>query len=327
MTQVLITIDTEMSALFHQRGVSVDDNLASSVFGRCSSGEYGINWQMSVLEANGLKGIFFVDPLPALVYGQGLLAKIVAPIVERGHEVQLHIHTEWLQWAPHSPVWPKQGRNLANFELSDQVLLLSLAADLLQGGGAPRPIALRAGNFGANDDSLRAAVEVGLAYDSSFNAGYAGAECSISLGTTQIDSAWMEGLLELPVAGVEDRPGHFRAAQVCALSNWEMTDALLDAARQQQRFFVVVTHSFEMLSRDRKRPNKTVIRRFERLCRTVGETPNLNGVGFREIHEPGPTAEPTAHVTRLKPHRIRTAMRIVEQAIGTWRYERRLLPV
>jgi hypothetical protein len=148
MTAVLITVDTELSALLHQRGASPDQNYASSIAGEAGGGEYGIGWQMDCLERHGLTGVYFVDPLPALVYGPEVIAKIVAPIVARGHEVQLHVHSEWLEWAEASPVGERLGQNIGDFPFEDQVILIDAARDLLVGAGAPPTTAFRAGNFG-----------------------------------------------------------------------------------------------------------------------------------------------------------------------------------
>ena len=137
MTQILITVDTGLSALFHQRGVPLAANFASSINGECEGGSFGIGWQMDRMEARGLKGVFFVDPLPSLAYGVARLADVVEPIISRGHEVQPHIHTEWLAWANESPVGGRQGQNLANFCLEDQRVLLGIAIDLLTRAGAP----------------------------------------------------------------------------------------------------------------------------------------------------------------------------------------------
>lgn len=105
-TQVFISCETELSALLYQRGASARANYDASITGRTTAGDYGIGWQMDRLEAHGLKGAFFVDPMPAPVHGQQIVADIVGPILSRGHEVQLHIHTEWLDFATTNPFAP-----------------------------------------------------------------------------------------------------------------------------------------------------------------------------------------------------------------------------
>jgi hypothetical protein len=327
VTQILITVDTELSALFHQRGTMLATNFASSINGECAEGRFGIGWQMAQMEARGLKGVFFVDPLPSLVYGEGWLADVVGPITVRGHEVQLHIHTEWLAWAKESPVDGRQGQNLADFCLEDQRLLLSLALDLLMRAGAPRPTAFRAGNYGADDNSLRVLAELGLTWDSSVNAPYLGGACRIGVSANQVSAVERYGIVEIPVAGLNDRVGQVRPAQICALSAREMRGALSHAADHQHGAFVIVTHSFEMLSRDRKRANRAVIARFEAMCEAIAADLRLVTAGFNDLDTAMLTRASAEQPTRLGPNRLRTFARIAEQAVATWRYERQLRPV
>jgi hypothetical protein len=47
MTQALITIDPELFALFHQRGMSARANFESSILGRCAAWDFGTGWQTS----------------------------------------------------------------------------------------------------------------------------------------------------------------------------------------------------------------------------------------------------------------------------------------
>jgi hypothetical protein len=324
VTQILITVDTELSALFHQRGVVLEANFASSIHGECADGSFGIGWQMAQMEARGLKGVFFVDPLPSLVYGEAWLADVVGPIVARGHEAQLHIHTEWLAWAKDSPVGGRQGQNVADFCLEDQKVLLGLAIDMLMRAGAPRPTAFRAGNYGADDNSLRALAELNLVWDSSVNAPYLGGACRIELRADQVSAIERHGIIELPVAGLNEHGGQVRPAQICALSAREMREALGHAADHQHGAFVIVTHSFEMLSRDRKRANRAVIARFEAMCDAIAADPQLVSAGFNDLDTEAFRNPPSQQLTRLAPNRLRTLARMAEQALATWRYERQL---
>lgn len=325
MTALLITVDTELSSSLHQRGVSLADNVDRSIWARTRSGAFGIGWQMEQLDRHGLKGVFFLDPMPALVHGTDFLAPIVHAIVARGHEVQMHIHTEWLAWAKDSPVGGRQGRNIGDFSLDDQIILLGRAKQWLEQAGAPAITAFRAGNFGANDDTLRALATLGVAWDSSVNPAYLGRECGISADRAQIGATRAQGVVELPVSGIEDRPGGFRPAQICAMSAAEMRAGLRHAVREGHDAFNVVTHSFEMLSRDRRRPNGAVIARFQALCRDAARLPGVRGAGFNDLSV-DLADRPARTLSRAAPSRLRTGLRLVEQAWATWRYEHRLVP-
>lgn len=320
-TAALVTIDTELSAGRQARGLNVADNYRSSILGRCSEGVFGVPWLLDRLDESGARGVFFVDPMPALVHGESLVADIVGPIVARGHEVQVHIHTEWLEWATDSPVGGRRGRNIGDFSLPDQVSLIGYARDALVRAGAPRPNAFRAGNYGADDRTITALGQLGIAWDASFNAAYLGNDCQLSTLPSPITPALRAPVKLLPVAGLFDRPGHFRPAQVCALSTSEMRAVLTHAVHSQHPHVAIVTHSFEMLSRDRTRPNRAVMARFEALCGLLASNRGLAACGFHELGDriACGTLQPARHAN------LRTARRIIAQVLATWRYERRFL--
>jgi hypothetical protein len=316
-TQVFISCDTELSALLYQRGASARANYDASITGRTTAGDYGIGWQMDRLEEHGLKGVFFVDPMPALVHGRQIVTDIVGPILSRGHEVQLHVHTEWLDFAPTNPFAPLSGHSIADFPADTQKVILALARDLLVDGGAPTPMAFRAGNYGADDNTLHSLAGLGINWDTSLNPVYLGSECRISLPHETINATPHCGVTELPVSTLYDRPGHLRPAQVCALSSREMFALLDHAARTKQAHVMIVCHSFEMLSRDRQRPNRLVMDRYEALCARVSQLAALESSVFSDV-KPVETG-PAAH---LPPNLLRTGWRYVEQAWAQARYER-----
>lgn len=317
-TQVFISCDTELSALLHQQGASARANFDASIIGRTAAGDFGVHWQMDRLDDHGLKGVFFVDPMPALVHGKAIVADMVGPIIERGHEVQLHIHTEWLDFAPDSPFKGLSGHSIADFPADAQRDLLALARDLIVDAGAPHPVAFRAGNYGADDDTLRALAALGLAWDTSLNPVYLGGECRISLPRESIAAVPHCGVTELPVSTFYDRPGHLRPAQVCALSACEMIRLLDHGAATGQAHLMIVCHSFEMLSRDRQRPNRTVMARYEAMCRHIGAHAGLESATFGTVR----ATLCRDDARHLGPSLWHTGLRYAEQAWAQMRYER-----
>lgn len=313
MTRAIISFDTELSAGLYQRGADARANFESSILGRCREGDYGVHFQMDMLERHGLTGVYFVDPMPALVYGPEIIDRIVQPILTRGHEVQLHIHTEWLAFARFNPVGRHTGRNIGDFPLAVQKKLIGLARDILVGAGAPRPTAFRAGNFGANDDTLRALAALGFRFDSSFNGAYQGHGCAISLDPGNLAMREHAGVVEVPVSGLMDRANRFRPAQLCAMSEEEMRDALGHSAASGAVQFSAFSHSFELLSRDRAVPNGLAIARMEALCRAVADDARVTSGGFATLPAP-PARAPRIAVAAPKP--LRTLRRTVEQAVG-----------
>ncbi len=320
-TRVLITVDTELSLAQHQQGVSAAENLQSSIFGICDDGAYGIGYQMDRLDAHGLKAVFFVDPMPALAYGNSVLQQIVKPILSRGHDVQLHIHTEWLDFIAPQPVGDLRGRNIGDFPYQAQVTLLSLARKLLTDAGAPEPVAFRAGNYGANDDTVRALAQIGMHYDSSFNPAYLSEGCNINFPEENTGPAEYKGIIMLPVGGIYESDYSIRHAQICAISSQEMAAALAHAVTKKMPVFNIVTHSFELLNRKRTRPNKMIVRRFEKMCELISAHEKVTAVTFQNSGQDLPPVADRGDAPRLAPNAVRALLRRLQQIFGHLAYE------
>ena len=322
MTQAIISFDTELSPALYQQGFSAQENFDSSILGICEDGEYGIVHQMDILEKYGLRAVFFVDPMPALVHGIDIICQIVAPIMARGHEIQLHLHPEWLEFAKEQPVGNQRGRSIGDFKLDAQIKLIALARDLLMKAGAPEPVAFRAGNFGANDDTIEALHKLGISYDSSFNAAYIDNGCNISLDPGNLGMRQYKGVWAVPVSGIMERESSFRPAQVCAMSEEEMRDALNHAASCGANQFSVFSHSFELLSRNRSFPNHLTVQRLEALCQNIAADKRVTTGGFMDL----PDRVIPQKIEALEPDTLRTLRRRIEQGLSYAVYEARLLP-
>ena len=322
MLHVYITIDTEYSSAYY-RPLTTNDyslNYKRSIAGIASDGEVGIHYQMDVLEEYGLKAVFFVDPMPALLWGSRAISDVVMPIIQRGHDVQLHAHTEWLSHVDNGPVGGKTGRNIADFTLDEQITLIDLARNLLMDAGAPAPVAFRAGNYGANDDTLRALAQLGIAYDTSFCPGIEDSDCDIRLTADYTKPLRYCGVTEVPVGSIATHGKGQRHAQIVSLSAREMSAAIRHAARLGDTQFTLVSHSFELLSRNRLRVNRIVKRRFEKLCASIAGMRGVTTGTYRD----NPPLVPEEEEASLLPHNpARTVERIGEQIMVNALYGRR----
>lgn len=262
MTPVFLTIDTEFAWRHHAAGLSPGEIYARS----CEPAGVGIGYQLARLAAYRLKACFFVDPMPALVYGLDPVRRLAGAILDAGQEVQLHCHPNWA-----GAVAGDRGRGHGAFELVDypaaaQRALIERSAELLAAAGVPRPVAFRAGSYGADDDTLAALAAMGFAYDSSHNGAEAPTPSCIALPPDQIAPVARAGLVEVPVTVIEDRPGHYRPVQVCALSTAEMRAALSHAVAHDHAALTIVSHGFELANRAGTRANAVHVRRFEEMC-------------------------------------------------------------
>lgn len=267
MPAVFLTIDTEFAWRHHAAGLDVATIHARSV----EPAGVGLAWQLGVLARAGLKATFFVDPLPALIYGAEWARRMVEPVLAAGQEVQLHCHPNWI-----GAVAGDRGAAHGAFELIDlsaggQRAVLARAIDLLVAAGAPRPVAFRAGSYSANDETLCALAALGLAYDSSHNGAHHPWPSAIGLDPAQIAPVVRRGVTEVPVTVIEDKPGCWRNFQICALSTREMRAAIDHAVARDHAVVTIVGHSFELANRAGTAPNRVHVHRFEALCAMLAE--------------------------------------------------------
>ena len=314
MLPVLLTIDTEYSSGLYARGMhDRAANFAATIACKSARGEAGIFHQMRVFAEHGLKAVFFVDPLPALVWGQGAVDDVVGPILAGGHEVQLHLHTEWLEFAHHNMVGGRTGQHIKDFPQDDQAKLIEFGIARLVEAGAPRPIAFRAGNYGASDDTLHALAACGIAWDSSFAPGFAASDCAIPLESGACAPVMRHGVAELPAAAIAGPRGGWRHGQIPALSLAELKAATRHAAAADWPALVLVSHSFELFDRARNRPNAVVKRRFEAFCAWLGVSGIARTAGFADLALP----QPHPRALPLLPHAAhRTVARMAEQFVA-----------
>lgn len=318
---VLITVDTEIGEPLSPDWQSscLAAEWRRDIDGATSGGDYGLPFQMQCLEAHGLRATFFVEALFALATGLAPLRRLVHGIDGRGHDVQLHLHPEWLMRMP-NPVMPPRARLLSDFPLSEQTELIRLAAAALRDAGARQLKAFRAGNYGAGLSTLAALEANGVPFDSSLCLANLGITCSVRTPSPLMQPDYVSGVLEFPVGCFQDWPGHYRPLQVCACSSSELEWALDEAWRRGWRYLVIVTHSFELVHRPRHvdglcRPNALVIARFERLCRFLGANRSrFRTSTFSDID--ADTVRLSSDQSPLTSRLTRTVCRYVEQFQG-----------
>lgn len=325
MTTCYITIDTEYSyRIAKQCGTdSRAENFARSIICRTPAGEAGIGFQMDVLDAYGLKAVFFVDPMPAVVWGAAAIEDVVGPIIEKGHDVQLHVHPAWLEFAgAGGPLKGRTGINIKDFTFDDQCALLAYAKGVLVAAGAKPPVAFRAGSYAASDTTLRALAVVGMRYDTSFCPGIAASACAINMARTQHLPVEHCGVVEVPIGCIATGRNRLRHAQLTALSAAEMRYAIMYNAAHGAPCFTLVSHSFELLSNDRSRINRIVRRRFLSLCDNLAQLPGVS-TGTYATNPPQPVPAEKLHVSTVLPFNpLRAGLRIGAQMVGNVLYSR-----
>lgn len=313
-TAVFLTIDTELMWRHHAAGLDAASIAARSL----EPAGVGVHWQLAELARWGLKATFFVDPMPARVYGLDLFRRTVEAILAAGQEVQLHLHPNWAGAKLHDRAAHSRFE-LIDYPAHEQRELIETARGLIEDIGAPRPVAFRAGSYAGNDDTLAALTSLGFTYDSSHNGSEHPWPSAIRLPVRAIAPVVHRGLIEVPVTLIEDRPGRLRHFQICALSAGEMRAALDHAAAGDHAAVTIVSHGFELANRAGTRANRVHVARFRALCHMLaGRRDRLATAHFAD--------RPTLPLDRadapLSPSLLRTGMRQIEQAWSNWVEER-----
>jgi hypothetical protein len=271
-----------------------------------------------MLDRHGLKAVFFLEALSANVVGFETLQKIVDPIRSAGHEIQLHVHTEWLRHYDSRLLRRLEvdtvHNNIGQFPYDQQLQILKHGLANLVALGIGGVTAFRAGNYGANGDTLKALAELGLSYDSSYNVYFADdrGPCQVSPGVPIEACRKMNGVIEVPITHFHDRVFGLRHLQLCSVSLSEMQSVLSRAREAGRHSAVIVSHSFELLNRARTRANPIHVRRFVGLCEFLAarhDEMTTGGFGDLEPDLPGGESEPPLQSSpMLTMHRVSTQL-------------------
>lgn len=274
---VYLTVDVECS----MGGAWSDDRLRTvppsrAIWGDYNGRQFGLPLIVTILRNAGLAATFFVEPFADEQGHKGTMEPVCTYLLDHAQDVQLHIHPNHFHYGLH-----RQGRasprtdQMADLEAGAQRALLEEGAERLRRWTGHRPVAFRAGNLGASEATLREVAVAGLRIDSSYAFPYAGGQCRFRDGDAYNGTRWYGDVLELALSGfVQPRlPGLRRAKplDVVAISAGECRSAItrITAAGAEA---VAILHSFSLfkvrnVQYDGGRPNRIVIRRWERLCR------------------------------------------------------------
>ena len=284
----------------------------SYIYGPTPSGDYGLPYQLALLNEHGLKGVFFIEPLFSGRFGMEPLREIVGLIREAGQETQLHLHTEWVdesRWPMLEGVRAKR-QYLRYFDRAEQTRLIALGCELMQQAGAARPNTFRAGSFGFNRDTLQALVANGIPFDCSYNACMFGRDSGLAPGSLLTDCTEVDGVHEFPMTVFANGVGRLCHAQLTACSFRELEGLLWQALERGQSSFMLLSHNFELLNLAKNRPDDLVVQRMRQLCRFLDRHRDVFRVRGFEGLQPRPrpvTQQP------LQSAAWKTGLRLFEQ--------------
>lgn len=284
-TYIFITIDTEasMGGAWDNAGLE-PLSLDTCVLCKYRDGnEYGVRLLMEVLERYGLKGVFFIDSADRYLHDIQEYTGICEMILNHGHDLQLHYHPVKMSYYNLRKKGPVSNKptNINDFLHSyselDQIKLLEEAVKTFLDITGRKPIAFRAGCYGADKRTLSALSRNGISVDFSLNCAYMKKNCSINHYRNKAFK--INKLVELPVTqliGNRFVGRGYKPLEINAISSKEMCNALLQIHAGGQRIACIVFHSFSLLKNRNDRwanskPDKIVMRRFKKLTKFLSE--------------------------------------------------------
>lgn len=294
------------------------------IWGDYDGKKMGLPFLVSFLERHGLAGTFFVTPF---LEEQGYPddgEPICQYLLEHGQDVQLHIHPNHKHYGLY--------RRGQKYPFTDQIAELSAGAqrELLQEGAhrmeqwtGSKPVAFRAGNMGASEETLKQLEAVGIPIDSSYSFPYVGKQCLFEARELYNGSKWYGNVLELALSGCQQLrfPG-LRPAQpldLMGISYQECRKAteLICAAGAH---VVMILHSFSLFKvRNQQfeggRLNRINTQRFRNYCNWLaarGLPVYTFGDAARAI------ADGTFQACHVPPCKLRHPRALVRRAIQGW---------
>ncbi len=291
---VFITVDTEHSigGAFHNLNLKPVGN-QKRIYGKVGNKEYGIPLIMDIADHYNLKVVFFVEVLNKYYFGEEETREVCEYIFKRGHEVQLHLHPNYLNFTEQNPANLKYKDNLFLYSLDEQTRLLKEGRDILQRYGIKNVRAFRAGNYGFNRATLNALKKNNFLFDSSYN--YAFLKSTQGFENMVInDAKLIDGIYEFPITNfIQNLPFKLKKPKPLDINgvNDEEIILTLDWANKTGliNHITIILHSFSFLEPLDVQYYKVkiryyVIRRFERLCKFLFEhRKNFNVTGFNDL--------------------------------------------
>lgn len=282
------------------------------IYGHTPRGMFGLPFQLRLLEDHGLKGVCFVEPLFATRFGNEPLKEILGLIAQHNQEIQLHLHTEWVDEArvPLLDNITGKRQHLRYFSEDEQTRLIAAGRDLLLEAGAGLPSAFRAGSFAFDANTPRALAANGLKFDSSYNASMFGLDSGVMAGTVLTSPTVVGDVCEYPMTVFTDGTGKLRHTQLTACSFGELERLLWQALHEEREAFVLLSHNFECMNPAMNRADDIVVARLRKLLAFLEKNSDCFRVcGFNEL----PSLQSTRQWPPLVSPLWRTGARMFEQ--------------
>jgi hypothetical protein len=278
---VYITVDVECS----MGGAWENPRLKPVPPARGMMGEYGgrqvgVPLITDILSRHGLAATFFVETFAEEQGFPGQTEPVCRLLMDRDQDVQLHIHP-WYRYyglRRHGLPAPLTDQ-FADLTPDEQSELLALGSERIRRWTGRAPVAFRAGNMAASEETLELLAAAGIRIDSSYTFPFAGGQCRFSPADPYNGSRWYGDVLELALSGFQlpPLPGEARSKplDIVGVSFEECRDAIRRICGAGADA-VLIFHSFSLfkvrnVQYEGGRMNWIVARRLRRLCEWLAD--------------------------------------------------------
>jgi hypothetical protein len=330
---VYITFDVECSMGGAWRGTGLKPIPPSrGMMGIYGDKAYGLPLICDILARYDLKATFFLEPFNDELGYPDQTEPVCNFLLDKGQDVQLHVHPGHVNYGFHMAGKP--------FPRTDKMdaLPVHLQKEMIEDGASrieswigKKPIAFRAGNMAASENTLKLLPETGIWIDSSYTFPYLGGQCRFSETEAYNGSKWYGNVLEVALSGFRLRKMPMikpsQPIDLMGTSFKESRDAvkkICDSGADA----VVILHSFSLFKwRDAQynggRLNWVVKRRFERFCEWLSE--NREKYPARTFSELGKMVKEDGYEPKaVPPCRLNTPFRALTrkavQALNNFHY-------
>jgi len=321
---VYITIDVECSMGGAWNNPTLKPVPPSrAIMGHYGHDSFGVPLIVDILNQHNLNATFFVEPFNDELGYPGQTKSVCDYLLDHAQDVQLHIHPNHKHYGLHKASQPyKWTDNIAELEPDTQRALLAEGAERLMSYTGKYPIAFRAGNMAASEETLTQLPAVGINLDSSYTFTFAGDLCMFAESTPYNGSKWYGNVLELALSGFYQPrfPGLHRSKplDLMGISFKECRDVIKKNCAAGADT-VLIIHSFSLfkirnIQYDGGRLNWIVANRFRRLCKWLFEHKGKYPVcTFAELSEAVAQGRYTAK--NIPPCRLSGPRAIVQKAV------------
>ncbi len=278
--RLMITVDVEA-----RPPRSRTDPLERLIWGRFPEGEFGIGRMMEIAERHSVKLTMFLDYAEEHLYGDALL-DVGREIYRRGHDLQLHLHHEFMPDAFYAALGIDRVDDFVATNATLANAYFDFLCDRHAKVSASQANAFRGYGYLYNGDILAAMKKHGLKLASNYNISRASQPMHFG---PMPQFTWDSGIVEAPISTVFDFQRtrrhfdyNFNAA---AFRNVDLDTCLLRHLEFLDRFYVergddavavLVLHSWSFLERNEDgtytHPTPDAPERFDLLLSALGES-------------------------------------------------------